>query len=176
MEPGSSVSRFRHYMGAVSGWQCRDEERGTLTVLVVSEMTSLTCCLISKCLKLIQYRCDFVCWVAGVRRASGAEDALLGRCRGQRRAAGCCQRSVWTRQLMRVFVVGFASLHGRIGLRMGGRLSGVSLSMGACRSCRMLRWEPRPVGVAELTRSAGVADSGEECEGWFLAALFSPFI
>ena len=24
MEPGSSVSRFRHCMGAVSGWQCSD--------------------------------------------------------------------------------------------------------------------------------------------------------
>ena len=24
VEPGSSVSRFRHYMGAVSGWQCSD--------------------------------------------------------------------------------------------------------------------------------------------------------
>ena len=35
MEPGSSVSRFRHYMGAVSGWQCRDEERGSLRVLPI---------------------------------------------------------------------------------------------------------------------------------------------
>ena len=35
MESGSSVSRFRHYMGAVSGWQCRDEERGSLRVLPI---------------------------------------------------------------------------------------------------------------------------------------------
>ena len=73
---------------------------------------------------------------------------------------------------------------------MEDRLSGASLSMGACRSCRrlwweprlvevagcrMLRWEPRPVGVAELTRSVGVADGAEDCEGWSLAALFSPY-
>ena len=35
MEPGSSVSWFRHYMGAVSGWQCRDEERGSWRVLPI---------------------------------------------------------------------------------------------------------------------------------------------
>ena len=40
MEPGSSVSWFRHYMGAVSGWQCRDEERGSLRVLPI-----VACCV-----------------------------------------------------------------------------------------------------------------------------------
>ena len=29
MEPGSGVSRFRHYMGAVSGWECCDGEEGS---------------------------------------------------------------------------------------------------------------------------------------------------
>ena len=38
MEPGSSVSRFRHYVGAVSGWQCSDEERGSLRVLPTFEL------------------------------------------------------------------------------------------------------------------------------------------
>ena len=38
MEPGSSVSRFRHYVGAVSGWQCSGEERGSLRVLPAFEL------------------------------------------------------------------------------------------------------------------------------------------
>ena len=29
MEPGSGVSRFRHCMGAVSGWECCDGEEGS---------------------------------------------------------------------------------------------------------------------------------------------------
>ena len=46
MEPGSSVSRFRHYVGAVSGWQCSDEEGGSLRVLPTSELlVLLLCCL-----------------------------------------------------------------------------------------------------------------------------------
>ena len=38
MEPGDSASRFRHYVGAVSGWQCSDEAGGSLRVLPTFEL------------------------------------------------------------------------------------------------------------------------------------------
>ena len=48
MEPGSGVSRFRHYMGAVSGWECCDGEEGSRG-LTASSSGLLLCCFHNSC-------------------------------------------------------------------------------------------------------------------------------